>query len=280
MNVRTFNITDDLGITIKTDLIGDFRRKVEEFNPDFMIYSVVEDAFLQTLDLLRSISDLNIPHLVGGVFPTNAPERCFEFPEIKMIGLGEGERSIVAVAEALRTGASLNNILGTWFREDDGSILKNPKDPLVDINAYAPDFSVFEESRFYRPMGGKVFKMIPVETYRGCPYSCTYCNSPGQRVFSKDNGLGNFLRTKRIEVIQKELQEYVEQYDPSFFYFVDDSFLARPRKDIFAFCDMYEEFALPFWFNTRSETCDADILKRLKEVGCYRISFGIFRHVF
>ena len=38
---------------------------------------------------------------------------------------------------------------------------------------------------------------------------------------------------------------------------------------------MYEEIGLPFWFNTRSENCDAENLARLKEVGCYRISFGI-----
>lgn len=78
-----------------------------------------------------------------------------------------------------------------------------------------------------------------------------------------------------MEVIRLELKEYVRLYDPSFFYFVDDSFLARPRHEIFAFCDMYEEFGLPFWFNTRSENCDPEIMARLKEVGCYRISFGI-----
>ena len=38
---------------------------------------------------------------------------------------------------------------------------------------------------------------------------------------------------------------------------------------------MYEEFKLPFDFNTRSENTDVKILKRLKEVNCYRIAFGI-----
>ena len=38
---------------------------------------------------------------------------------------------------------------------------------------------------------------------------------------------------------------------------------------------MYEEFKIPFWFNTRPESCKPDVLKRLKEVGNYRISFGI-----
>ena len=275
LNVREFDVHEDLGITIKEDMMGDFRRKVEEFRPDYIMFSVVEDAFLQALALLRQIEDLKVPHLLGGVFPTNAPDRCMEYPEINMIGLGEGERSVVEVAEAVRLGKPLHDILGTWYRDADGLVHKNAKDPLVDINEYSPDFSLFEESRFYRPMGGRVFKMIPVETFRGCPYSCTYCNSPAQRTFSSDNKLGSFLRRKSMDVLRSELQEYMNIYDPGFFYFVDDVFLARPKSEIFEFCDMYEQFGLPFWFNTRTESCEPDVMKRLKEVGCYRISFGI-----
>lgn len=275
LNVREFNITEDLGIEIKDDMMGDFRRRVEEFEPDFMIFSVVEDAYFQTLNLIRQIQDLNIPHLIGGVFPTNAPERCINEPEIRMIGLGEGENAVLQTAEAIRLNKPLDNILGTWYRDDDGIVHKNPKDSLVDINRYRPDFSLFEESRFFRPMGGRIFKMIPVETFRGCPFSCTYCNSPGQRTFAKENLQGNFLRRKSMENLRTELKEYVETYDPGFFYFVDDVFLARPVSEIMEFCDMYEEFRLPFWFNTRSETCEPEILARLKEVGCYRVSYGI-----
>lgn len=274
-NVRRFSVTDDLGIKVKTDVLGDFRRKVEAFQPDFMVYSVVEDSFMQTLLLLRSISDFDIPHLVGGVFPTNAPDLCMSYKEIKMIGLGEGERSSLATAEAVRLGKPLNDILGTWWKDPSGVIHKNRKDPLVDINLIRPDFSLFDASRFNRPMGGRVFKMIPVESFRGCPFSCTYCNSPTQRTFSKENALGNFLRRKSMAVLREELTEYRRLYNPDFFYFVDDVFLARPKSEIFEFCDMYEDFKLPFWFNTRSESCEPDIMARLKEVGCYRISFGI-----
>ena len=171
LNVREFNVEKDLGITIKDDMLGDFRRKVESFSPDFIIFSVVEDAYRQTERLLGHIRDLNIQHLIGGVFPTNAPENCMENPDIEMIGLGEGENSVLEVAEAVRLGIPRNNILGTWYRDEDGVVHKNGKDPLVDINTYQPDFGLFEETRFYRPMGGRVFKMIPVETFRGCPFS-------------------------------------------------------------------------------------------------------------
>lgn len=276
LNARNFKIKEDLGIELKAgDMLSDFRQVVMELRPDLMVFSVVEDAFLQAVSLLQAVEDLKIPHLLGGVFPTYAGELCFDFPQVRLIALGEGERSIVEVAEAVRTGQPLSGIAGTWWCDDNRQIHKNPPQPLADIDRIRPDFTLFHASRFYRPMGGKVFKMIPVETYRGCPYSCTYCNSPSQRVFAKNNNLGNFLRRKSMENLRMELRSYVDSYQPSFFYFVDDSFLARPRREIFEFCDMYEEFGLPFWFNTRAENCDAEILDRLKEVGCYRISFGL-----
>lgn len=275
LNVRDFDIAEDLNIQVREDMYGDFRRRVEEFEPHLMVYSVVEDVFLQTLNLMRQIESLDVPHLIGGVFPTYAPEKCIAQPEINLVGHGEGENTVVRVAEAVRTGDRLDNISGTWYEDEGGVVHMNAKDPLVDMNATRPDFSLFDESRFMRPMGGRVFKMIPVETYRGCPFACTYCNSPAQREYSKVEGLGNFLRRKSMDVLRAELTHYMETFSPTFFYFVDDSFLARPRQEIFDFCDMYEEFGLPFWFNTRSESCEPDIMARLKEVGCYRISFGI-----
>jgi len=275
LNVRKFSVKDDLGVTVKSDMMADFREKVKSFNPDLMLFSVVEDTFMQTRAMLRAVDDLNIPHLLGGVFPTMAPEKAIEAPEVNLIGPGEGEKTIVDVSEAIRTGGDLNAVPSIWVKQQDGIIKRNPIGPLVNINDTLADFTLFDQSRFKRPMGGRVFKMIPVESYRGCPYACTYCNSPSQRTFSTENKLGNFMRRKTMAVLRDELRHYMDTFSPDFFFFVDDSFLARPRQEIFDFCDMYEEFKLPFYFNTRAENCDPEILARLKDVGCYRMAFGI-----
>ena len=58
-------------------------------------------------------------------------------------------------------------------------------------------------------------------------------------------------------------------------YILDDSFLSRPRKEIFEFAEMYSEFSLPFWFNTRPESYDNEILNALKDVGLDRMSVGL-----
>ena len=273
---RSFDYERDLGVKPNFGDVGiDFRDRVLEFKPDVIFYTVVEDAFRQCHHMLKAIDDLNIPHLVGGVFPTAAPERCMEFEEIKAIGLGEGEDILRAVSQCVRLGEPIEGTPGTWVRGKSGEIVKSAQGPLVNINDLRPDFSKFDERRFYRPMGGRVFKTMPIETYRGCPYDCTFCNSPMQRGFSKETEQGNFLRRKTLKNLRDELDEIIERYDPEFLYFVDDSFLARPRKEIFDFCDMYEDIGLPFWFNTRPENCDTEVLQRLKDVGAYRISFGL-----
>jgi radical SAM superfamily enzyme YgiQ (UPF0313 family) len=92
---------------------------------------------------------------------------------------------------------------------------------------------------------------------------------------AKEANLGSFLRRKKISELRNELREVVDTYSPEFLYFVDDSFLARPKQEIFEFCEMYSEFGLPFWFNTRPENCKKDVLEAIRKAGAYRISFGI-----
>lgn len=274
---RPFSYEKDLGVLPKrySELSDDFKAKIREFQPDLLFVSVVEDAFWQAIELLRAAAEFKVPHVIGGVFPTAAPDVCISFPEVNVIGVGEGEDILQACVELLKRGARLEKVPGTWSKDKNNQITKNAKPPLADINKLQADFDLFDEVRFMRPMGGRIFKTIPVETYRGCPYTCTYCNSPMHLVFAKEEGQPSFLRRKPIARVREELREITEKYNPGFIYFVDDSFLARPKKEIFEFCEMYSEFRLPFWFNTRPENCTPEIMAALKDAGAYRISFGI-----
>ena len=92
MQSRPFSYEDDLGIHSKTGLYDDFSSKVNEFNPDLMLFSIVEDTFHQALGLISLVENKNIQILCGGVFITAAPELAMSYPQIKMIGIGEGEQ--------------------------------------------------------------------------------------------------------------------------------------------------------------------------------------------
>ena len=275
MQFRPFSYEKDLGIHPKTGLFEDFVQKVDDFDPELMLFSLTEDTFHQAIKLLSLVSDRNIPTLCGGVFITAAPELALTFPEIKMIGVGEGERIVIEVADRIRRGTSCHDVPGVWFKHQDGTITKNKRPLLWDFISVTPDYRLFDEARFYRPMGGKFFKSVPLEAYRGCPYTCAYCNSPMQNTLAKSSGLGSFIRRKPIDKLRDHIAAVVVQVEPTFFMFIDDSFMARPQQELRDFCKMYEEFRIPFWFNTRPENVTPESLAMLKEVNCYRIAFGV-----
>ncbi|MBI2626198.1 MAG: radical SAM protein [Candidatus Nealsonbacteria bacterium] len=278
LQARKFSYAKDLGFEMRKDLIGSFVKKVESFNPDLLLISVLEDAFLQGIRLLAAIKEKNIPHIVGGVFVTAASEKAISYPQIKMIGWGEGEKTVLELAQRMRNGEHYEDILNipnTWVKKEDGTIIKNPIASLVDINRFMPDFSLFEKVRFYRPMGGKILKTIPLETARGCPYQCTFCDSPMWSKIYRDSKGEIFLRRKSIGRLMEEIRYFVAEYSPELLYIIDDTFLARPIEELKEFAESYQEFKIPFWMNTRPETITQEKGELLKKMNCYRMSIGV-----
>ncbi len=257
-------------------IIPDFVETVESYEPDLILLHMQEDVVQMGLNLLDSIKDKNIPHITGGVYAIATPEMAIKEPTINIVCTYEGENVLRQAIAAFRDGKAFTTIDGIWWK-DDGKVRKNKPCKLVDITEVMPDFDCYENRRWNRPMGGRHFqRAISFETYRGCPYKCTYCNSPGTRELATKLDLGNYMRRKSASVVEKELQMFIDRgVDPDMALFIDDSFLARPAKEIFEFCDMWSKYKIPFWFNTRVENCKPAYLAALKEAGAYRMTFGI-----
>lgn len=273
--VRKFSYETALGIKLKSNLVEGFLEKIESFKPDLLMISAVEGALKRTLALLDAANARNIPNIVGGVFITAAPEIAIAYPQIKILCVGEGENAVLEVAKRLRDGLKIDDVPNLWIKKEDGQIIKNPLGPPVDINDILPDYSLFEKTRFYRPMGGKVLRTIPLETSRGCPFTCTYCNSPMWTKLYKNSCQAVFLRRKRIDRVIEEMKYLMKEYNPELFYIVDDCFLARPEEEFNEFVKQYKEINLPFFIITRIEYATEERIKQLKEINCYRISVGI-----
>lgn len=266
----------------KTDLLGDFRRKIDEFQPNAVVFSAVaEDTWPQTQDLLKVLTDYpKINSIVGGVYTTMAPEKIVSDKYIQCIGEGEGEDTLVDFCESARQGIRPTRVHGTRAKDESGKIINNPPRHLVNVNETPiPDFSLFDKRRFTRPLGMQIWNAIPIETFRGCPYTCTFCNSPAQALIAEGKGQGDYRRRKSMPTLKKEITTLLEENSsedyPSLLYINDDAFLARPKSEIDAFIEMYQDIKVPFWMQTRFENIDEEHLTRLKEVGLYRISFGL-----
>ncbi len=275
LQVRSFDF-GSRGVKLKESrLEDDLIKKIEEFRPDLVLISILECTYSVARLMLDVMENYKIPILAGGVFATFAPEIIFKNNRcVDLICMGEGEDALVKVCKRMATGQSCHDIHNICYKKD-GKIIKNPYGPLVDINKLPiPDYSLFDEARFFRPMAGKVYKTIPLETNRGCPYFCTFCNSPATLKIYKDRDQ-KFFRKKSIEVQKKELYYLVEKWDAEYVYFTSDNFLVGSKEELDQFVEVYKEINLPFWMQSRPETVSEYSIRKLKGVGCHRISIGL-----
>ena len=255
-----------------TNIVEDFKKFIDYFQPDLVGMSSTEPNFERGMMLMNQVKNISeIPTIVGGVFATLAPEIAIQEEAIDMICIGDGEHSITELCQRMMAGEDYSNVQNLWIKRDD-KIIKNKVNSNHDLDdLVVPDFSDFNDHMFYRPMQGNFFKTVPVELARGCPYECAFCSEPALLgKFSK-----KFFRQKSIPRAKFELEQIVEKFSPEFIYFVSETFLAVTSKYFEEFIEAYKDIKIPFWIQTRVETITKKRLQQLQEVGLFWISIGI-----
>jgi hypothetical protein len=280
LNVVPYDM-DGRGIRLRSsDWRDDLAKQVVRFKPDLIAVSSTEDMWELALHVLAEVKEYKrtsrVPVIAGGVFPTFAPELALRSPLVDMVCVGEGEHALLDLCDRIERGRSWDDVTNLWVKRPDGTIKRNPMSKPVDINDVPMiDVSIFEDARLYRPMSGRVYRMLPIETVRGCPYTCRFCNSPDQVTLYRRETNSRFLRKRRMDLVYKELKYFKENLKLEYAYFWADVFLALNGREFDEFCEMYADVRLPFWMQTRPETVSHDNVRRLADVGLHRISFGI-----
>lgn len=275
LQLRKFNL-EDFGVSYKlAHYLDDFRRKVEECRPHLIGYSVVEDTWPQADAMMRVVRDLRIPTILGGVFATLAPEVVARHDCVDMICIGEGEHALVNLCNRMWRGEDYSRVSNLWVRREERWI-KNLLGPPISLDGVPfSDWTLFEKERFYRPMQGKIFRMVPIETDRGCPYTCRFCEAPSLVGLYRNETGYHYFRRKSWDLVEEELRLYIQKYGAEYIYFNAETFLAMSSRDFDRFIDVYSKFKLPFWIQTRVETLTEDRIRRLEQVNCNRISIGL-----
>lgn len=275
LQVKPFSFAERGIFPDKGDMLQDLKKKVINFKPNLIALSVLEGTYPFALDMLEAVKDYKIPIVAGGVFATMAPEVLIAHNQISFVCIGEGEKVLPELCQALFNGNDYTHIENLWIKSN-GKIIKNKLSAPVNLDSLPmPDYSIFDERRLYRPMAGKVYKTVPIETNRGCPFQCTFCNSPSLAELYQEHKMSNYFRKKSLPRIYQELKYLIEKWDAEYVYFTSDTFLTMSDNKFDEFIDLYNEFNLPFWIQTRPETVTLDKMKRLKEAGCHRISIGL-----
>lgn len=276
MQIRPFNL-EDKGIKYKpTDIYDDFVKLVEEYEPDLIGVTATEDTYALGISLVSRIKNKDIHVIFGGVHPTFSAEEVIANPRVDSLCIGEGEGPLLELCIKLQQKKDVTTIKNIWIK-NNGKIYRNEIRPPLDINALPyEDFSVFEEEMFFRPMQGKIYRMIPVVISRGCPFNCSFCAAPLLRELYLGSEHKKYFRTKTMERIISELKYYVHRHKADYVYFNSETFFAVNEREFAEFAEKYiKEINLPFWCQTRIETVSKDKIDILKNMNCHRINIGL-----
>jgi radical SAM superfamily enzyme YgiQ (UPF0313 family) len=189
------------------------------------------------------------PVICGGAHPSALPESD-ELAIFDNVVAGEGEISIVDIANAYRKKERIPRIIRSDFIKDLDSI------PL-------PAWDMVDIMRFRRKVDGK--RCFGIVGSRGCSFRCAFCD---QAI------MGNKVRFRSIDNIIYEIKEIIDVYGVRHFEFFDDMFSVKKSR-LIEFKEKVKLFNIGYRCNGRTDILTKDTYELLRDSGCKVVCFGI-----
>jgi anaerobic magnesium-protoporphyrin IX monomethyl ester cyclase len=178
---------------------------------------------LGAIEIATAIKKLysDLPVIFGGWHPSLLPDQTLQEQFVDMVVRGQGDATLVEVAEALAEKRSLETIAGlSWKRS--GRLERNHERRIQLLEALpTPAFDLVDFDAYARLCG---VRKLAYATSVGCPYACNYCTD---MVFYKRR-----FNTLSAERVVGELANLVPRYRIEEVALLDSNFPVDLRRAI------------------------------------------------
>lgn len=162
--------------------------RIRDFKPDMVILEIPFSGWSKTaFEVVSTAKNVNkdITVVLFGLHPSSRPEACLENPDVDFVVVGEPEKTVSELAEALAEGKhSFRGISGLGFRENGKTVLNGKRLAIEDLDSLPfPDrhllpMDVYAKAVKQNPLRGEISKPYTIViTSRGCPYNCVFCSN-------------------------------------------------------------------------------------------------------
>lgn len=238
LKTRSF---DFVGITVSTPFAEDVKRIIR---------------------VVRENSQSKI--ILGGPHVTSLPRDSFSEFNPDIICEGESDETIKEVI----SGKPLERISGIWFKDRGRVSYTGKREFIENIDSLGfPEWDLVNVKKYFTFLSKKN-PTGTIETSRGCPYNCIYCNKK------------TFGRVFRAKTPGRVIDEIGHTLNSGFreIHMVDDGFTINRERAI-EICNRIIKNGLNFpWALTngiRIDSVDEQVLSKMHYAGCHLISFGV-----
>lgn len=251
------------------DYMGRLRAVCEASRPDIVGFYAFTWNYRGAARLASFVKSIcpKVKTILGGPNATSFPEQSLRLGDFDVVVMGEGEETIRELLAAFEKNGSLQGVSGIAFKSGEGIVQNPPREFIDDLDAVPFPARHLVRMERYHDVFTRERKFATMIATRGCPFQCTFCN--------RNARLGRVLRTRSPENVVEEIGQVGETYGIREFMFFDDNFILD-KKWAHSFCRALDisGFDVLWEIRTRVDTVDEDVLKALKDAGCYRIRFG------
>ena len=228
---------------------------------DLVGISTITSTAPRSYAIAEKIREMNIPVILGGPHVTFLPEEGLTYADFVI--RGEAERSLMMFINEWENQKEYARVPNLSYKID-GKMVHNPMHPFItNLDEIPfPEFALLRNAN--KRIGGQT--IIPIQTSRGCPYSCSFCSVTGM--------FGKKYRFRSPENIITELKQYNKRHNFVFFY--DDHFTAnRDRAKRLLEQMIKEKFKFKWSTQVRADIGkDVELVKLMKKAGCYTLFIG------
>lgn len=281
----------------------DVAQRVREFQPDLVGLTCLTFNYYDTLRTARVIREScqTAKICIGGWHVTLYPQETLNQNDVDYVVFGEGEKTFLELADAVSQGRNPEGVMGLGYKSqgafkinaarlDDGSsqvkVESNSGEPIVVHNGHQhikkimlnheraadknlddidfPDFGLVDISKYSHILDKGFDVTLPMESSRGCPFACTFCDIRKTR-----------FRFRSPELIAAEMERWSAKGVRSFF-FVDDNITVNKPRAIQLFKEIVRRnLNVEFKVSSRVDRLDDEVMLWMKRAGVSRVSVGI-----
>lgn len=266
---------------VKPELFPDdprvaFVKTIKDFQPNLIGFSCLSTDYKLGLEFasLAKSSMPDIPIVFGGIHSILVPSDQIRHHAVDFVCSGEGEETIVMLADYLSGKGEVHLIPNLLYKEN-GETKRTAKAKFISMDKIPyQNLDGFKQFHLYRPFDGQYYKMANFELSRGCPFPCSYCVNVSIKESYK--GSGTYHRKKSVIRGIDEIEFLVNKYDLEFIRFWDEDFTTHKEEYIEEVMKEYKrKINLPFLIYSRAETITDRKVELLKEMGCKTFAIGI-----
>jgi radical SAM superfamily enzyme YgiQ (UPF0313 family) len=253
--------------------MDEFKKHLLNVNPQLVGITCGSATFRRCIESAQAVKEVlpSCKIIVGGWHGSYMPETLLAYPQIDYVVMGEGERAIVELANAIASGneASAVSIAGVACQRRGKNLLNQPKfiENMDEIPYPARHLLNLEQyDRTIEFLKAKPADVMSIS--RGCVFNCGFCET--RKLW------GNVCRSFSPKRVIGEIQDLQNRFGTRGIYFINDNFTLR-KNETLELCNLMVQNKLDLeWVcDTRVDIVNQELLAAMSKAGCKTIWFGV-----